>query len=190
MGLLEERAEAISGEFDSEDVSNTLWAYARMGRKPGERLMGLLEERAEAISGEFDSQDVSDSWCRDSQKWDKRERARERERERERQRDRETVGTPKKKGGGKRLMELLKERSEAISGEFDSDDVSKTLCAYARMGSEPGEGLMGLLEGRMEAISGEFDSDDVSKTLCTYARMGSEPGEGLMGLLEGRMEAI
>jgi hypothetical protein len=59
MELLEGRAEAISGEFDSEDVSRTLEAYALMERKPGERLMGLLEERVEAISGEFDSDDVS-----------------------------------------------------------------------------------------------------------------------------------
>ena len=59
MELLEGRPEAISGEFDSEDVSCTLEAYALMERKPGERLMGLMEERVEAISGEFDSDDVS-----------------------------------------------------------------------------------------------------------------------------------
>jgi hypothetical protein len=41
---------AISGEFDSQALVNTLWAYATMGRKPGERVMALLEERAEAIS--------------------------------------------------------------------------------------------------------------------------------------------
>ena len=59
MGLLEGRAEAISGEFNSQDVANTLWAFATMGRKPGERLMGQLEGRAEAISGEFNAQAVT-----------------------------------------------------------------------------------------------------------------------------------
>jgi hypothetical protein len=49
MGLLEERAEAISGEFDSDDVSKTLWAYETMEWKSGTRLMGLLKERPEAI---------------------------------------------------------------------------------------------------------------------------------------------
>jgi hypothetical protein len=39
-------AEVISGEFKPQEVANTLWAYATMGRKPGERLMGLLEGRA------------------------------------------------------------------------------------------------------------------------------------------------
>jgi hypothetical protein len=46
---LERRAEAISGEFNSQAVGNTLWAFATMGTKPGERMMGQLERRAEAI---------------------------------------------------------------------------------------------------------------------------------------------
>jgi hypothetical protein len=58
MGQLERRTEAISGEFNSEAIANTLWAFARMGTKPGERMMGLLERRAEAISGEFNSHDI------------------------------------------------------------------------------------------------------------------------------------
>ena len=56
---LERRAEAIAGEFDSKGIANTLWAYATMGTKPGERMMGKLEGRAEAISGEFKPQDVA-----------------------------------------------------------------------------------------------------------------------------------
>ncbi len=33
--VLEGRAEGLSVEFNSQDVANTLWAYATMGRKPG-----------------------------------------------------------------------------------------------------------------------------------------------------------
>jgi hypothetical protein len=55
-GQPEGRAEAISGEFNSQNVANTLWAFATMGTKPGERMMGQLERRAEAISGEFKPQ--------------------------------------------------------------------------------------------------------------------------------------
>jgi hypothetical protein len=51
MGLLEGRAEAISGEFKPQEVANTLWAFDKMGRKPGKWMMGLLERRTEAISG-------------------------------------------------------------------------------------------------------------------------------------------
>ena len=37
MGQLERRAEAISGEFNSQEVAKTLWAFAtiRRGTKPG-----------------------------------------------------------------------------------------------------------------------------------------------------------
>ena len=49
MGLLEGRAEAISGELKPKSVANTLWAYATMGRQAGEQLTGLLERQAEAL---------------------------------------------------------------------------------------------------------------------------------------------
>jgi hypothetical protein len=58
MGQLERRTEAISGEFNSQNVTNTLWAFETMGTKPGERMMGQLEWRTETISGEFNSQAV------------------------------------------------------------------------------------------------------------------------------------
>jgi hypothetical protein len=61
MGQLEGRAEAIAGEFNSQDIANTMWAYATMGTMPGERLMGKLEGRAEAISGEFNSQGIANT---------------------------------------------------------------------------------------------------------------------------------
>jgi hypothetical protein len=55
---LERRTETISGEYNSLEVANTLWAFATMGEKPAERMMGQLELRAEAISGQFNSQVV------------------------------------------------------------------------------------------------------------------------------------
>jgi hypothetical protein len=33
---LEGRAEAVAGTFNAQGVANTLWAYARMGREPGD----------------------------------------------------------------------------------------------------------------------------------------------------------
>ena len=49
MGLLEERVEAISGEFKQQEVSSSLWACATMGLKPGEMPKGLLEGQATVI---------------------------------------------------------------------------------------------------------------------------------------------
>ncbi len=53
--------EAISGEFNAQEVANTPWAFATIGTKPGERLVGQLEQRAEAISGEFNLQEVANT---------------------------------------------------------------------------------------------------------------------------------
>ena len=58
MGQLERRADAISGEFKSQDVANTLWEFETMGTKTGDRMMGQLERRTDAISGNVKSQDV------------------------------------------------------------------------------------------------------------------------------------
>ena len=48
-GLLEERVEAISGEFKQQEVSSSLWACATMGLKPGAMPMGQLEGQANVI---------------------------------------------------------------------------------------------------------------------------------------------
>jgi hypothetical protein len=45
MGHLERRVETIPGEFNSQEVANTMWTFSTMGRKPGERMMGYLERR-------------------------------------------------------------------------------------------------------------------------------------------------
>jgi len=39
MGQLERRAEAISGDFNSQSVANTLWVFPKMKTKPGDRTM-------------------------------------------------------------------------------------------------------------------------------------------------------
>jgi hypothetical protein len=138
MGQLERRAEAISGEFNSQDISNTLWAFATMGAKPGESVMGQLERRAEVISGEFTPQDIANTlWAF------------------------ATMGTKP----GERVMGQLERRVEAISGEFNSQDISNTLWAFATMGAKPGERVMGQLERRVEAISWEFNSQNVANIL-------------------------
>ena len=54
---LEGRAEALAGTFNAQNVANTLWAYAKMGRKPGTGLLKALEGRA----GTFNAQNVANT---------------------------------------------------------------------------------------------------------------------------------
>jgi hypothetical protein len=51
----------VAGTFNAQDVANTLWAYATMGRAPGAGLMRVLEGRAEAWAGLFNAQDVANT---------------------------------------------------------------------------------------------------------------------------------
>jgi hypothetical protein len=43
MEKLERWTEVISGDFNSQELVNTLWAFAKMGTRPVERMMGQLE---------------------------------------------------------------------------------------------------------------------------------------------------
>ena len=61
MQALEAQAEANAASFNAQNVANTLWAYATMSRKPGERLMNALEERAQAVAASFTTQEVSNT---------------------------------------------------------------------------------------------------------------------------------
>ena len=58
---LEGRAGALAGTFNAQNVANTLWAYATMGREPGAGLMRVLEVRAEALAGTFIAQNVANT---------------------------------------------------------------------------------------------------------------------------------
>jgi hypothetical protein len=60
-GALEARVEEVAMECNSQGVSNILWAYATMGRKPEERGLGALEARALQISTDFTSRDIVDT---------------------------------------------------------------------------------------------------------------------------------
>jgi hypothetical protein len=97
---LERRAEATAGDFNSQEVANTVWAYATMGRKPGERLMVQLERRAEVISEDFYPQGIANTlWAY------------------------ATMG----RKPGELLMGQLERRAEAISREFKPQEVAQML---------------------------------------------------------------
>ena len=135
---LDGRAEALAGTFKAQDVANTLWAYATMGREPGAGMMRALEGRAEALAGSFIAQGVANTlWAY------------------------ATMG--REPGTG--LLRALEGRAEAVAGTFKAQEVANTLWAYATMGREPGAGLMRLLEGRAEALAGTFNAQGVAITV-------------------------
>jgi hypothetical protein len=97
---LERRAEAVAGTFEAQNVANTLWAYATMGREPGAGLMRALEGRAEAVAGTFEAQVVANTlWAY------------------------ATMG--REPGAG--MMRALELQVEAVAGTFNAQDVANTL---------------------------------------------------------------
>jgi hypothetical protein len=104
-GVLEGRAEAVAGTFNAQEVANTLWAYATMGREPGAGMMRVREGRAEAlaVAGTLNAQDVANTlWAY------------------------ATMG--REPGAG--LMKVLEGRAEAVAGTFNAKEVANTLCRW------------------------------------------------------------
>ena len=132
MGQLERRVETMSGELNSQNVVNTLWAFATMGLRTGGQLMGQLGRRTEVISGDFNSQDVANTlWAF------------------------ATMGT--KPGEG--MMGQLERRADAISGEFNSQEVANTLwsmCFFCTLSSDMDCGFLAFLVSVASRLDFQF----------------------------------
>ena len=95
---LEQQTFAVAGTFNALNVANTLWAYATMGRQPGEGLMRVLEGRAEAMAGTFHAQNVANTlWAY------------------------ATMG--REPGAG--LMRVLEGRAGALAGTFNTQEIAR-----------------------------------------------------------------
>jgi hypothetical protein len=117
-------------------VANTLWAYAKMGREPGERVMMLLEGRVGEVVREYNAQDVANTlWAY------------------------ATMG----REPGERVMGMLEGRVGEVVREYNAQDVTNTLWAYATMEREPGERVMGALEARAVLDSSSMGADHLKQ---------------------------
>jgi hypothetical protein len=115
MVQLEGRAQVISGKFNSQEVANSMWAFATKGEKPRERFRGSWSSGRRRYQG---------SSTRRLCKHD--------------------VGVCNNRGNaGGAMKGLLERRAEPISGEFNSQDVANALPAFATMLKTPGGRMMG-----------------------------------------------
>jgi uncharacterized protein with PIN domain len=163
------KAVATATAFNAQAVANTLWAYATMGTRPGERLIRALEAQAEATAASFNAQNVANTlWAYATMGRQPGDR----------------TGSPGRQPG-ERLMQALEAQAEANAASFNAQNVANTLWAYATMCRKPGERLMQALEERAQAVAASFTTQEVSNTLWAYAVVGRQPGLGLMQVLEG-----
>jgi hypothetical protein len=59
VGVLEERAKEVAAQMKAQEVANTLWALAKMGRRPEAELVLALEERAAQVAGAMKAQEIA-----------------------------------------------------------------------------------------------------------------------------------
>jgi hypothetical protein len=161
---LERRVELKASNFTPQGVSNTLWAWASMHRRPSEGPMKALDARVEAIAHTFHSQAVANSlWA-----WAK-------------------LGRRPAEGA----LAALERRAEHIVHEFKSQEVANALWAIAKLGRVPTERLLCVLEKRAEAISNTFNAREVSNTLWAIAKIsqvsGRKASEDALWALEQRV---
>jgi hypothetical protein len=125
LDALERQAEAVAGTFNAQQVANTLWAYAKLGRAPGAGVMRGLEGRAEAVAGTFKAQEVANTlWAY------------------------ATLG----RAPGAGLRRKVEERILQLVEDFTSQDLADTQWAYGQLGMAlPAEVVTGL-EARHSAI--------------------------------------
>ena len=76
------------------------------------------------------------------------------------------------------MIGQLERWTETISGEFNSQAVATTLCAFGTMGTKPGEQMMGQLERRAEEILGDLDSQNVATRCGRLERWRRNQGNG------------
>ena len=161
---LERRVELKASDFTPQGVSNTLWAWASMHRRPAGGPMKALEARVEAIAHTFHSQAVANTlWA-----WAK-------------------LGRRPAEGA----LAALEKRTEHIVDEFKSQEVANALWALAKLGRVPSERLLCVIEQRAEAISNTFNAREVSNTLWAIAKIsqvsGRKASEDALWALEQRV---
>jgi len=182
---LEERLEATLSDFKPQDIATSVWAFAKMRSKPGQRVLHAIETRVVATAREFNSQDVA-----------------------------QTMWAFAKMGVRPRepAMGLLLQRTEANAAQFNAQDISNALWALAtfeqtppatftRQGTHPvcisvpfeqtpPASVLRALEMRTAQLAEQFAAHNVACSLWSFARMGWQPSAEVLAALVQRAGAI
>ena len=166
LGLLEEQALAKIGDYTSQGISLTLWAYATLGIQPGEEMVDGLERQAAGLMTGFNSQDIAMTL-----------------------RAYAKLGIRPRAG----IVAGLERRWQArrVMGEFQPREISHALWAYATLRLVPGAGLLDDVERRAASLmnSDRFNPQDLSMYLRACATLGIRPGRAISAAIEKRVTA-
>ncbi len=160
---------AIADTLSTQEVSNTLWAYARMDKTPAAELAMRLDARVAATVHMFNTQDITNTlWAYAKMT--------------------SSSSSPGGTYAGAELIGLMEARAAALADNFIAQDVSNILWAYAKMGRRPcsDSEFMQRLERRAVALVPDLSPQNVSNILWAYAALDMRASDALMTLLECR----
>lgn len=146
-------------EFNSQNISNTMWALAKMEATPkgAHPLVNALTVQARAQIGTFNAQAVANTiWALAKM---------------------EVAGVP-----SRLLMEALSARAQATIHQFNEQAVSNSLWALAKMQElelEPSPPLVDAMLAQARAKVRDFNAQHCSNTLWALAKMPSVLGQNM-----------
>ena len=139
------RALEVSEEFKPQELSNLMWALAKLDITPGAELHMAISRRAVATAMHFNPQNVTNMlWSL------------------------ATLGIQPEP----ELMSALSRRAKKTVGEFTPQGVANMAWALAKLGIEPEAELISAILKRVASISGDFKPQDVANLLWSLVTLG------------------
>ena len=162
--VLEIDAVRVAPDMISQDVSNLVWAYATLGRMPGEETWVALEGAALRVAPDMVYQAVSNTlWAY------------------------ATLG----KMPGKKAWEALEAAALRVAPDMRPQALANTLWAYgtlgqlpATLGQMPAGKTWEALEAAALRVTPQMDPQNVSNTLWAYGTLGRLPRDETWAALE------
>jgi len=160
---LEARALKMLGGFKSQEIANTLWAFATLARQPDDKLIAGLTARAVKVQGDFKPQEITNTlWAFATLR---------------RQPDKE-------------LVSGLTAWALEVRGDFNPQSIANMLWAFATLGKQPDDKLVAGLMAQTVKVQGDFNSQDIANTMWAFATLGTKPDNKLVAGLMARAVEI
>jgi len=151
------------GDFASQGIANSIWAFATLSHKPSGGVLERFEEEIYRKLGDFASQGIANSiWAF------------------------ATLGHKPSVG----VLKRFEEEIDRKLGDFNSQDIAISIWAFATLGHGPSPKLMQRFEEEIDRKLGDFNSQHISNVLLGFASLDYVPTvrkPALLSKMEGRV---
>ena len=152
----------VLGAMNPQEIANTLWAFATLGRQPSEVLLVRLTAQALTVLEDSNSQQIASTlWAL------------------------ATLGRQPNEA----LLVGLAARALTVLEDFNSQGIAITLWALATLGRQPSEALMVGLTARALAVL-DFTSQGTANTLWAFATLSLPPETQVLQVFQERVLVV